>query len=228
MQTDMPRQVGVTVKFVSSEANVRVISNSLCYLARHTARFHLSLAALLIIAASILVTAQQDNGKEEEEKGEVFSGNVVKVEGTLHCQKAVPAHAIEVPDRPGHALMISKRQCAWSKPLVVAGGKTKAGVEVEFSEKMEGALHVHGFETDNLDNGEKLTMRIMGQVLGEKGPAESKGRWSLSKGTGKYKGIRGGGTYQGKLDANDELNLTLEGVYLPDSMSGEKKDTDKK
>lgn len=178
---------------------------------------------------SISLAAQHDTGKsEEEEKGEVFTGNVVKVEGALHCQKAVPANAIEVPDRPGHALMIGKRQCTWSKPLLVAGGKTQTGVAVDFTEKMEGALHVHGFETDSLDNGEKLTMRTMGQVLGEKGPAESKGRWSLMKGTGKYRGIRGGGTYLGKLEANDELNLTLEGVYLPDSMLGGQKDTDKK
>jgi hypothetical protein len=186
-------------------------------------------AVCLVIAVSISLAAQQDKGKsEEEEKGEVFTGNVVKVEGAVHCQKAVPAHSIEVPDRPGHALMISKRQCTWTTPLVVAGGKTQTGVAVDFTEKMEGRLHVHGFETDSLDNGERLTMRTMGQVLGEKGPAEYKGRWSLMKGTGKYRGIRGGGTYAGKLDANDELNLTLEGVYLPDSMLGGQKDTDKK
>ena len=189
---------------------------------------HFFLSALLAVAISVSLAAQQDKGQEEEEKGEVFSGNVVKVEGVLHCQKAVPAHSIEVPDRPGHALMISQRQCTWTKPLAVAGGKTKTGVAVDFAEKMEGRLHVHGFETDTLDNGEKLTMKTMGQVIGEKGPADYKGRWSLMKGTGKYRGIRGGGTYLGKIDANDEMNLTLEGVYLPDSMSGAQKDTDKK
>lgn len=190
--------------------------------------FHSLCAVLLVLMVSISLAAQQNKDKEEEEKGETFSGNTVKVEGVLHCQKADPAHAIEVPDRPGHALAISKRQCTWSKPLVVAGGKTKTGVAVDFAEEMEGRLHVHGFETDSLDNGEKLTMRTMGQLIGEKGPADYKGRWSLSKGTGKYKGIRGGGTVLGKLEANDELNLTLEGVYLPDSMLGGQKDTDKK
>jgi hypothetical protein len=188
---------------------------------------HFCWAVLLLVSVSIALTAQEQK-KEEEEKGETFTGNVVKVSGALHCQRAVPAHSIEVPDRPGHALTISKRQCTWSRPLVIAGAKTQTGVAVAFAEKMEGYLHVHGFETDSLDNGEKLTMRTMGQVSGEKGPADYKGRWSLSKGTGKYQGIRGGGTSIGKLDANDELNLTVEGVYLPDSMSGEQKDRDKK
>jgi hypothetical protein len=177
---------------------------------------------LLIISVSVSLAAQKDK-EQEEEKGETFTGNMVKVDGALHCQKAAPAHSVEVPDRPGHALMISKRQCTWTKPLVIAGAKTQTGVVVDFAEKMEGRLHVHGYETDSLDDGEKLTMKTMGQLIGEKGPAESKGRWSLMKGTGKFKGIRGGGTYIGKLDANDELNLTLEGVYLPDSMVGEKK-----
>lgn len=190
--------------------------------ARRAVPIYFCFILLLIISVSVAVAAQEDKAQEEE-KGETFTGNVVKVDGALHCQKASPAHVIEVPDRPGHALMISRRQCTWTKPLVIAGAKTQTGVAVDFSEKMEGRLHIHGFETDSLDNGEKLTYKTMGQVLGEKGPADSKGRWSLMKGTGKFKGIRGGGDYEGKLDANDELNLTFEGVYLPDSMVGEKK-----
>ena len=183
---------------------------------------HFASILLLILSVSISLAAQVQKD-EEEEKGEKFTGNTVKVDGALHCQKASPADSITVPDRPGHALMIYKRQCTWTKPLVIAGAKTQSGIVVDFAEKMEGRLHIHGFETDSLDDGEKLTMKTMGQVIGEKGPADYKGRWSLMKGTGKFKGIRGGGEYYGKLDANDELNLTLEGEYLPESMIGEKK-----
>jgi len=88
---------------------------------------------------------------------------------------------------------------------------------------MEGALHTHGFEVDTLDNGEKLTWQSMGQVLPEKGPATAKGRWSLMRGTGKFKGIKGGGTYEGKLEADEVLTLALEGVYDPSEIVGEKK-----
>jgi hypothetical protein len=185
---------------------------------------------LLLLALSILATGQdrdkeKDKGKEKQSKKTDVSGSgsFVKVEGKVRCDKPDPEHAIEVPDRPGHALMISKRKCNWTEPMVVMGGKTKDGVAVSFTEKMEGTLHIHGFEVDTLDNGEKLTWQCMGQVLAEKGPATAKGRWSLMRGTGKFKGIKGGGTYEEKLEADDVLTLDLEGVYDPSEMVGEKK-----
>jgi hypothetical protein len=107
--------------------------------------------------------------------------------------------------------------------MLIMGAKTKDGVAVGYSEKSEGMLHVSGFETDTLDNGEKLTWKSMGQVLAEKGPATATGRWSLMRGTGKLKGIKGGGSYDEKLDADDVLVLELEGVYDPSEVVGEKK-----
>jgi hypothetical protein len=107
--------------------------------------------------------------------------------------------------------------------MTVMGAKTKDGVAVSFAEKSEGMLHVNGFETDTLDNGEKLTWKTMGQVLAEKGPATATGRWSFMRGTGKFRGIKGGGSYEEKLGADDVLVLELEGVYDPSEMVGEKK-----
>jgi hypothetical protein len=186
--------------------------------------------SLLLLALSVSLTAQdkdkdKDKGKEKEPKKADASvgGNFVKVEGKVRCDKPDPAYSIEVPDRPGHVLMISKRKCNWTEPMVVMGAKTKDAVAVSFTEKMEGTLHVHGFEVDTLDNGEKLTWQSMGQVLAEKGPATAKGRWSLMRGTGKFKGIKGGGTYEGKLEADDVLTLDLEGIYDPTEIGGEKK-----
>jgi hypothetical protein len=195
---------------------------------RSPTRFHYLF--LLLLAFSISLTAQdkdkyKDKGKEKEPKQAEASvgGNFVKVEGKVRCDKPDPEHSIEVPDRPGHALMISKRKCIWTEPMVVIGAKTRDGVAVSFTEKMEGTLHTHGFEVDTLDNGEKLTWQSMDQVLAEKGPATAKGRWSLMRGTGKYKGIKGGGTYEGKLEADDVLVLDLEGIYDPTEIVGEKK-----
>jgi hypothetical protein len=185
---------------------------------------------LLLLALSILATGQdkdkeRDKGKEKQSKKTDVSGSgsFVKVEGKVRCDKPDPEHVIGVPDRPGHALMISKRKCIWTEPMVVMGAKTKDGVAVSFTEKMEGTLHTHGFEVDTLDNGEKLTWQSMDQVLAEKGPATAKGRWSLMRGTGKYKGIKGGGTCEGKLEADDVLVLDLEGIYDPTEIVEEKK-----
>jgi hypothetical protein len=63
----------------------------------------------------------------------------------------------------------------------------------------------------------------MGQVLAEKGPATATGRSSLLRGTGKFKGIKGGGSYEEKLDADDVLVFEREGVFDPSEMIGEKK-----
>ncbi len=179
---------------------------------------------VLLLASSSIPLVAQDKDKGKERKGESTpTGELVKVAGTVHCGKPDPVYSIEVPDRSGHALMIGQRKCAWTEPLVILGAKTKEGVAVGFTEKMEGTLHNHGFEIDTLDNGEKLTMRTMSQVLGEKGPADFRGRWSFMRGTGKFKGIKGGGTYDGKLEADDGFTLNLEGAYAPAEMAGGKK-----
>ena len=187
-----------------------------------TLRFHV----LVFLALSVLLAAQgkgKDKDKDDKDsKGEAGS-KMVKVEGTVHCGKPQPTYSITVPDRSGHALMLAQRKCTWTEPMEILGAKTKDGESVNFAEKMEGTLHVHGFEVDTLDDGEKITMRTMSQVLSEKGPTDMKGRWGFMRGTGKYKGIKGGGTYEGKLDADDGMTLNLEGVYAPDEMAGVKK-----
>ncbi len=178
---------------------------------------------LLLVALSVLATAQDKDKDDKEKESKKGNPNFVKVEGKVRCEKPDPAYSIEVPDRPGHALMIARRKCTWTEPMLILGAKTKEGVAVGYSEKSEGMLHVSGFETDTLDNGEKLTWKSMGQVLAEKGPAMATGRWSLMRGTGKFKGIKGGGSYEEKLDADDVLVLELEGVYDPSEIVGEKK-----
>ena len=180
---------------------------------------------VLFLAISVLAMAQ-DQDKDEKDKGkgkDKAAGTYVKVEGKVRCEKPETNHAIEVPDRPGHALMLGKRKCTWTEPMELLGAKSKDGILVEFSEKMEGTLHQHAFEVDSFDNGEKWTMQTFGQVPAEKRPADAKGRWSLMRGTGKFKGIKGGGTYEGKLGADDVLTLEFEGVYDPSELVGEKK-----
>jgi len=60
-------------------------------------------------------------------------------------------------------------------------------------------------------------------VLAEKGAVDSNGRWSLMRGTGKFKGIKGGGTYEGRLESDDVLTLSFDGVYDAAELAGEKK-----
>jgi hypothetical protein len=182
---------------------------------------------LLLLMASSLAQAPADKDKEKETektgaKNEA-TRNLINVTGAVRCDKPDPAYSMEVPDRPGHALKLAKRKCTWTEPMVVNGVKSKDGIAIEFPEQMEGTLHTHGFEVDTYDTGEKVTWKSMGTIDGVKGPAAAKGRWSLMSGTGKLQGIKGGGSYEGKLDANDVLTLEFEGVYDPSDMQAEKK-----
>ena len=189
-------------------------------------RHHTQLCFLLfLLIGSAMSLAQEPASEKEKEKSggnTAVASKLISVTGLVRCDQPDPAYAIEVPDRPGHALRLAKRKCKWSEPMVVMGAKSKDGVAIEFPEQMEGKLHTHGFEVDSYDNGEKVTWQNMGTVDGEKGPAAVKGRWSLMRGTGKFKGIKGGGTYEGKLGADDILTLEFEGVYDPSDMEAGK------
>ena len=187
-------------------------------------QFHLFF--LILFTLSILAVAQDKDAKDKEadKKGsKKAASDYIKVGGKVRCDKPETAHFIEVPDRPGHAVMIEKRKCTWTEPMKLEGSKMKDGVAVGFAEKMEGTLHTHGFEVNKLDSGEELTMHTNGEIAGEKGPAAYKGRWNFMRGTGKFKGIKGGGNYEGKLDADDVLTFEFEGVYDPSDMVGQKK-----
>ena len=187
--------------------------------------YYLRLLFLLVVFS--LSLAAQDSNREKEEKEEAAkkasAKGMVNISGSVRCGKQDPFYSLDVPDRPGHSLIISRRNCTWSDPLVIRGAKAKDGIADGFTERMEGSLHTHGFEVDTLDNGEKLTMQVSGQVNAEKGPTDARGRWNFMRGTGKFKGIRGGGTYEGKLDADDVLTLRFEGEYDPASMAAANK-----
>jgi len=176
--------------------------------------------ALLFLAVFSISIAAQDSEREKEEKdaGKNAAPGMLKISGTVRCGKPDPSYSIDVPDRSGHALEIAQRKCAWTEPMEVLAAKTKTGVWDTFTEHMESSLHTHSFEVDTLDDGEKLTMQTMGQVSKEKGPVEFRGQWNFMRGTGKFKGIRGGGTFEGKLDADDVFTFKFEGIYDPASM----------
>src|SRR5579884_4189938 len=180
---------------------------------------------LILIAAVSLAAQTNDPDKEKKEKPGTgdLTGNIVNVEATVHCNKAEPKYSIEVPDRPGHSLMINQRKCTWTKPLKILDAETKDGVFVGFTETMEGVQHQHGFEVDTLNDGQKLTMRTMGETPVEGAPDKTSGRWSFMRGTGKFKGIKGGGTYQGQVQPDGSYALNLEGAYVPAEMAAEKK-----
>ena len=190
-------------------------------------QIHLAFLFFVLIAFSISLfaqeTAHEKEKQKEESKKSANAPELVKIKGSMRCDKPDPNYKIDVPDRSGHSLIIEHRKCVWSDPLVILGAKTKEGVWDAFIERMEGSLHPHSYEVDTLDDGEKITFQTMGGVESDKNPTTTKGRFSFTRGTGKFKGIKGGGTYEGKVDADGAMTLELEGVYEPAEMAGGKK-----
>jgi hypothetical protein len=65
-----------------------------------------------------------------------------------------------------------------------------------------------------MSNGDKIYVRFQGNDTTVEGkPATTEGTWSYTSGTGKFKGIKGKGTYKGKADASGTMASDVEGEY---------------
>lgn len=140
-------------------------------------------------------------------------GAQTKISGKAHCPKA-ESNSQDVGDKPGHMIMLQKTTCTYTAPLEIAGAKTKDELDV-FTTDMSGAMgHDNGYGTDTMDNGDKFTVRFSGSSkMSKDNTGAFSGKWSFVSGTGKVKGIRGGGTYKGTMGADGSSDFDVEGDY---------------
>jgi hypothetical protein len=142
------------------------------------------------------------------------SAQGTKITGKAHCAKEDPSYSIDVGDKPGHALMAQKRACNWTTPLEIAGSKTKDGTDVETAEMSGASIHDSGYHTATMDNGDKFTVHFSGSTkLNKDNTGAFNGKWSFVSGTGKLKGIKGGGTYKGMAAADGGSDVDVQGDY---------------
>lgn len=138
-----------------------------------------------------------------------------KVSGVISCAKPDPAYSIEVGDHAGHVLQLNKFACTWTTPIKVDGVAAKDGHDVTTSDGSGTKFHTHGYHVSNMANGDKTFVRFSGidTVTKDGKPESTEGTWSYIGGTGKFKGIRGKGTYNGKADASGNMVSKVEGEY---------------
>ena len=138
-----------------------------------------------------------------------------KTSGTISCAKPDPAYSVDAGDRAGHALGLMKSACTWTTPMQLEGVATKDGYDVVTSDRSGAKVRANGYHVSNLANGDKIFVRFSGtDTLTKDGlPATSVGTWSYTGGTGKFKGITGKGTYNGKPDASGHMVSAIEGDY---------------
>ena len=136
-----------------------------------------------------------------------------KVSGTVQCGKADQQQSMNVGDRANHSFIIGQGKCTWIKPLEIEGAKTQNGAFTVFSEQSGNTVRDHGYVTDTLDSGDKYTVRINSTETWSGGkPVSERGTWNFASGTGKMKGIKGKGTFNGKAEG-DNMLINVEGEY---------------
>src|SRR5262249_35498086 len=104
-----------------------------------------------------------------------------KISGTVQCAKSDEQHALEVGDRPGHSLMISKGKCSWTKPMEIAETQTKEDVGTNFDDVRGNKSQGHGYVVGTLANGDKMYVRTQGSATLKDGNVETAdGTWSFA------------------------------------------------
>ena len=137
-----------------------------------------------------------------------------KTSGKVHCAKADPNSVVEVGDHPGHTLTLTKTACTWSDTMPLAGLTMKSGNDVTTAEMNGTTGHHSGYHVGTMDNGDTVVVHFSGTVTAAKDqPATLQGKWNYVSGTGKMKGIKGGGTYKGTGNADGSNDATVEGTY---------------
>ena len=75
-------------------------------------------------------------------------------------------------------------------------------------------MHDAGYHVATMDNGDTYAVRFTGNATGAKDKtAAITGKWTFVSGTGKLKGIKGGGTYKGTGAADGSAEVEVEGDY---------------
>jgi hypothetical protein len=143
------------------------------------------------------------------------AGAQTKISGTIQCAKPESETAVPVNDRPGHAFVVSKVKCVWTKPLELAGIKTKTGEDTVFSDANGAKTRDTGIHVSTMENGDQFVVKFTGTSMVDKtGPVQTQmGQWSFVSGAGRLKGLTGKGTFKGKGNADGSVTSEIEGEY---------------
>jgi hypothetical protein len=142
-----------------------------------------------------------------------LASSQTKISGTVKCLRPDQAQKIDVGDRPNHSFAISQGKCTWIKPMTIADIQTKEDIGTNSEETTSAGARVRGYVVGTMSNGDKFTARTFAHDVYKGGNLQStQGTWSFSSGTGKLKGIKGGGAFTGQPDS-DGIVIEVVGQY---------------
>jgi hypothetical protein len=141
----------------------------------------------------------------------VIAGAQTKITGKLTCAKPSVS---EMAGDGTHAIMFSKANCTWTTPFTIDGSKPGKTVNASTTDMTGSMGKGHGYSTSVMDNGDSTIVRFEGTTQAKKdGSATYKGTWKYVRGTGKFKGLSGGGTYNGAGAADGSGFADVSGHY---------------
>jgi len=141
----------------------------------------------------------------------VIAGAQTKITGKLTCAKP------SVSERGGEGaqmIMFQKSNCTWTTPFTIDGSKPGRTVDVAIGDMSGSMARNHGYSTTVMDNGDSTFVRYEGAMQMKKdGSGTLKGTWKYVRGTGKFAGISGSGTYKGEGAADGSAWADVSGHY---------------
>jgi hypothetical protein len=116
-----------------------------------------------------------------------------KLVAVIDCDKADPQYTIQVPDREGFSYQINQNKCRWTKGSALEGIESKDAVNVGFTDARGAAVQLAHTQVTHYVNGDKVFAAGTGNY--NQKTLASSGKWFYTGGTGKFRGLKGGGTY---------------------------------
>jgi hypothetical protein len=132
-----------------------------------------------------------------------------KIDTKWNCLKPSAEPKLEVGDVPDHSYMIAQGTCnATSSDKAFP---EKSGQYTEFRDVTKTSVHAHGRYNVTMDNGDKVYYSYEGSSPTDvTKPASNK--WTIVRGTGKYKGVKGSGTCSGQNKADETSDWECTGT----------------
>ncbi len=140
-----------------------------------------------------------------------------RLSGT-HRFSVVQSEQIESSDAPGHALMLAQAKGSNQSPGPSGFMDGAEIASASMADLVAGNGSNHGYDVQ-VSGGDTVFTQWTGAVTtvlsAEKTPLTSfRGTWSKNRGTGRYAGIKGSGTYQGRYTSPTEYVVEWNGEII--------------
>lgn len=148
----------------------------------------------------------------------------IKVTSVGQCAKADPENTLPVADRPNHAFVISQAKCTYTKPTEIEAVKATGGTAWQTGEVSGETTRYHGYYEETWSNGDKILYRYEGKGTLKNDMLQSADEtWSILRGSGARKGVKGKGTCKVKGNADGSTAFECEGEFQPPAEPAKKR-----